>query len=142
MYTEQISLRGGGNPPSMQRRKYVRIPLSIEMILYSDITSHAHAGDQPLFVTQDISGGGFSFILTSHANLGTLLIGSLTLTTPFNRTHVPFSGKIVRCEEKRDNRFKISVEFAHMDQSARSNIIRFCRLKKAEQHNKWRNYSI
>jgi c-di-GMP-binding flagellar brake protein YcgR len=112
------------------------------MTLYSDKAPYDSARERPLLWTQDISGGGLSFLLSSHANLDGLLIGSLALTTKFNLTRAPFSGKIVRCEEIIDNRFKISMEFVHMDQTVRSDIIRFCRLKHAELRNKWRNYSV
>lgn len=93
-------------------------------------------------MTQDISGGGFSFIRTSHAEPGSLLAGTLELTATTHQPYTPFSGRIVRCEEKPGHLYKISVEFVHMDESARSDIIRFCRLKHAEQRSKWRNYSI
>ena len=68
--------------------------------------------------------------------------GSLHLKTPDKQLKVEFNGRIVRVMKQENQIYRISLQFVDMNESIRSEIIRYCMYKQIELRNKIKGISL
>lgn len=118
----------------VQRRRFFRIPLNIELDV---MVSSGFAVKQPhKVVTCDISGGGFSFYSSDEWRKDVILEGTLRLVKQSDELDIPFIGKVVNCVILDHSKYKVGVEFMEMNETTRSEIIRYCMHRQIEMHKK------
>nr|WP_270881258.1 flagellar brake domain-containing protein [Paenibacillus aestuarii] len=107
----------------VQRRSFLRVLAELEIAV--------KFSDQLLFValTEDIGGGGISFICEGHLPLGLQAALSCWLLVPFKNgsiEHIPFKGEVVRVKKLETGRLLVMVSFVEITDRERQKIIRFC----------------
>ncbi|GIP37495.1 hypothetical protein J31TS4_07750 [Paenibacillus sp. J31TS4] len=107
----------------IQRRSFLRVPADLEL----SVRTEGH----PLFLaaTEDVSGGGISFLCPQNANLkeGARISCWLLLQFRGNKPdHVQFEGEIVRIHTLETGRKIAMVKFIEITERDRQTLIRFC----------------
>ncbi|MFD3258569.1 flagellar brake protein [Paenibacillus lentus] len=125
-----------------QRRRFFRVPVEVELNLNLKSIEHADEDEFVKMTTKDISGGGLSFLCDFALETEKLIAGIMYLETNNYQNTIEFHGKIVNCTRLPENNYKISLEFVHMKESIRSDIIKYCLFKQVEARNKLKNYSL
>ncbi|MNJ40805.1 flagellar brake protein [Paenibacillus bouchesdurhonensis] len=125
-----------------QRRRFFRVPVEVELNLNLKSIERSEEDEFIKVTTKDISGGGLSFLCDFAVETEMLIAGIMHLETNNSQNIIEFHGKIVNCAKLPDNNYKISLEFVHMKESIRSDIIKYCLFKQVEARNKLKNYSL
>jgi c-di-GMP-binding flagellar brake protein YcgR len=115
----------------VQKRQYLRVPASLSFWLETD------SGDKRGFKTDDVSGGGLSYIClkTDTFKVSDTVAGGINLDTKYEKTRILFKAKIVNVRiDSNDNR-RIAVEFIEMKDSQRSKIVQYCLNRQIEIRN-------
>lgn len=121
-----------------QRRRFFRVPVETEFTMVPDDPQHVPV----TWKTYDLSGGGLSFLFPDPMEVDQTLKGTLVLKTRGQEKTVSFHGRIVNCIKHQERFYKISIEFLHLKESVRSEIIKYCLFKQIELRNKLKNYPI
>ncbi|QAY66184.1 flagellar brake protein [Paenibacillus protaetiae] len=107
----------------VQRRNFLRVPAELEIAV--KLPDH----EQFVAVTDDVGGGGISFLCESKWQLhpGQLLVCWLLLNYK-NGTieHAPFAAEIVRIVEVAAARKQVMIKFVSINDYERQKIIRYC----------------
>lgn len=117
----------------IQRRNFFRIMIEV------DIAVKTEDGHKYVFKTDDISGGGISFIIDKHEhfNVGQLLHCWVTL--PYrngNIEHASLIGEVLRIKELETGRKLVMMKFVEIAEQERQRIIRFLFAKQIELRDK------
>lgn len=121
----------------IERRSFFRVPANVKMYLERNIA----AGIEPSLVfTQDLSGGGLSFLYPAQIARGTKLQGTLHLKTSSGQGKVDFNGKVVFTKPNNPRTYLISVEFVGMNEATRSEVLKYCISRQLELRNKIKDY--
>ncbi|NEU30623.1 hypothetical protein GN156_07490 [bacterium LRH843] len=120
-----------------QRRRFFRVQVAVDLCLIHPSKEKSNEIKNTIFLTHDISGGGFSFLCPYKVvEKGALVEGILQMKTKDFQKKVKFHGKIVNVIKQEGHFFRFSLEFIQMKESVRSYIIKFCMLKQIELRNK------
>jgi c-di-GMP-binding flagellar brake protein YcgR len=107
----------------VQRRSFLRMPAELEVaVCISDKLRF-------IAVSEDVSGGGISFICPSNAPVSAPLMISCWMLVSFENggiEHVPFKGELVRLKPIDGGRHLAMVSFTEIHDRDRQKIIRFC----------------
>lgn len=107
----------------VQRRNFLRVPAELELaVAYSE---------QLKFValTDDVGGGGISFLCDGYITLAIQQIVSCWLLLPFKNgkvEHVSFKGELVRIKPLETGKQQVMMRFAEITDRERQMIIRYC----------------
>jgi len=117
----------------IQRRNFFRIMIEV------DIAVKTESGQKYIFKTDDISGGGISFIIEKNENfeMGQLL--NCWVTLPYrngNIEHATFVGEVLRVKELETKRKLVMMQFVDIVEQERQRIIRFLFAKQIELRDK------
>ncbi|MGG6309614.1 flagellar brake protein [Paenibacillus macerans] len=107
----------------IQRRHFLRVVAELE------IAVKMKGNTQFVTYTEDVGGGGVSFICNSEYNLvqGDLLFCWLLI--PFKNgsiDHVPFEAEVVRTKKLESGRKMVMLKFVSISDLERQKLIRFC----------------
>ncbi|NOU99237.1 glycosyl transferase [Paenibacillus sp. LMG 31457] len=107
----------------VQRRSFLRVPAELEIAV--------KVSDQIQFigVTDDVGGGGISFVYDGQIPLGVNMAISCWLLVPFkngNIEHISFSGEIVRVKHLETGKQLAMLRFVDILDRERQKLIRFC----------------
>jgi c-di-GMP-binding flagellar brake protein YcgR len=107
----------------VQRRNFLRVLAELEIAV--------KLNDQIQFVglTDDVGGGGISFICDGHIPIGMNAIISCWVLAPFKNgaiEHIPFTGEVVRVKTTETGRQLVMIRFADIADRERQKLIRFC----------------
>jgi c-di-GMP-binding flagellar brake protein YcgR len=107
----------------VQRRSFLRVPAELEIAV--------KFSDQLQFValTDDVGGGGISFICDGYIPLSVNYTISCWLLVPFKAgtiEHVPLKGEIVRVKVLETGKQLAMVRFVEISDRDRQKLIRFC----------------
>ncbi len=142
MYDTVLTVKNGkpilakpqpGAVKKVQRRNYFRVPARVEMEIHQPSSGHFHH-----FVTEDISGGGVSFICPDPDlfHLNEEVTGMIRLERGSETVNIPFIGKIVTAQNIPDVGLRFGVSIIDIKEKHRSEIIRFCFKRQCEIRNK------
>ena len=120
-----------------ERRRYFRILVAVNMSITIQ-SEYPFINEDTLHTnTYDISGGGLSFLHpTKPVEVGMSVHGKLFLVKDGKHHEISFKGKAVKPLRLGNGMYKISLQFVDMEESKRSEIIRFCMYKQIELRNK------
>jgi len=107
----------------VQRRSFLRVSAELELAVKLD------SGERFVVRTDDIGGGGLSFLAAKNIKLEVGSNLSCWLMVPFRNgatEHVNFAGEIVRIRPLDNGRNQAMVKFSVISDSERQKIIRFC----------------
>ncbi|MFD0694860.1 flagellar brake protein [Paenibacillus sp. GCM10027628] len=107
----------------IQRRSFLRVLAELE------IAVKLSEQIQFIAVTEDVSGGGISFICDGHIPLGVQAAISCWLLVPFKNgtiEHLPFKGETVRVKQLETGKLLAMVRFIEITDRDRQKLIRFC----------------
>jgi c-di-GMP-binding flagellar brake protein YcgR len=112
-----------GQITSVQRRNFLRVPAELEIAV--KIT------EQVMFtaVTDDVGGGGISFISESRMPVKTHDMLNCWLLIPYRNgsiEHANFKGEVVRIKALESGKLVVMVQFTEIADAERQRIIRFC----------------
>ncbi|WP_082562036.1 flagellar brake protein [Paenibacillus sp. Root444D2] len=107
----------------VQRRSFLRVLAELEIAV--------KLSDQIQFigVTDDVGGGGISFICEAHIPIGMNAIISCWVLAPFkngNIEHIPFTGEVVRVKQLESGKQLAMIRFTDIADRERQKLIRFC----------------
>ncbi|WP_268240145.1 flagellar brake protein [Paenibacillus marchantiophytorum] len=107
----------------IQRRNFLRVLAELEIAV--------KLSDQIQFIgiTEDVSGGGISFICDGQVPVGMNMAISCWILAPFKNgsiEHIPFSGEIVRVKQLDSGKQLAMVRFVDIADRERQKLIRFC----------------
>ncbi|UUZ79476.1 flagellar brake domain-containing protein [Paenibacillus sp. P26] len=113
----------------VQRRNFLRVPAELEIA--------AKFSDQLQFVsiTDDVSGGGISFVCDGYIPVSSGSTLSCWSLVPFKNgqiEHVPFHGEIVRVNPSPNGKQQVMLRFSEITDRDRQKIIRFCFERRLE----------
>jgi c-di-GMP-binding flagellar brake protein YcgR len=107
----------------VQRRTFLRVPAELEIaVKYTDQL-------QFIAITDDVSGGGISFICDGYIPLASNYTISCWLLVPYKNgaiEHVPFKGETVRVKVLESGKQLAMVRFVDISDRDRQKLIRFC----------------
>ncbi|SFK92303.1 c-di-GMP-binding flagellar brake protein YcgR, contains PilZNR and PilZ domains [Paenibacillus sp. 1_12] len=107
----------------IQRRSFLRVPAELEMaVKYSDQL-------QFIAVTDDVGGGGISFLCDSYIPLAANQMVSCWLLANYKNgqiEHIPFKGELVRIKMLESGRQQVMMRFAEITDRDRQKIIKYC----------------
>ncbi|MBD0380617.1 flagellar brake protein [Paenibacillus sedimenti] len=107
----------------IQRRNFLRVLAELE------IAVRLSEQIQIVALTEDVSGGGISFICDGHVPLGLQAAISCWLLVPYKNgtiEHLPFKGEIVRVKQLETGKLLAMVRFIEITDRDRQKLIRFC----------------
>lgn len=107
----------------IQRRSFLRVSAELELAVKDSL------GGRFLVLTEDIGGGGTSFLSDAKVNMkmGDKLSCWVLLTyRNGNIEHANFEGEIVRVKLLENGRNLVMLKFAEISDSERQKIIRYC----------------
>lgn len=114
----------------VQRRLFFRVPAILQL------TVKEASGDLKKYVTDDISGGGFSFFSKQKDfNVNDEIAGSISLKFDSAMKEVHYMGRIIRMNKDMHKGYRIAVAFTEMKESVRTEIIRYCYRRQLELRN-------
>lgn len=123
------------NIERIQRRKYVRIKIAIDIAIHCP-----HKSFSPLTtVSQDISGGGVSIITSNNGKLFDAKNVKLWFVLPSSDSsyvYISSDAKIIRTKQVEGNRYVVSFKFTSVDNRTKQKIIQFCFEKQRESRQK------
>jgi c-di-GMP-binding flagellar brake protein YcgR len=107
----------------IQRRSFLRVPAELEIAV--------KFSEQLQFVsmTDDVGGGGISFLCDSYVPLGAGSFVSCWLLVPYKNgqiEHVPFKSEIVRVKPLENGKQQVMMRFSDITDRDRQKVIRFC----------------
>ncbi|TXK76568.1 flagellar brake protein [Paenibacillus sp. N3.4] len=107
----------------VQRRSFLRVLAELEIAV--------KISDQIQFigVTDDVGGGGISFICDGHIPLGLNANISCWVLVPYKNgsiEHIPFTGEIVRIKKLESGKQLAMIRFIEIADRERQKLIRFC----------------
>nr|WP_084225456.1 flagellar brake domain-containing protein [Paenibacillus pectinilyticus] len=107
----------------VQRRNFLRVLAELEIAV--------KLNDQIQFigVTEDVGGGGISFICDGHIPVSLNAIVSCWVLAPFKNgviEHIPFTGEVVRVKAMETGKQLVMIRFADIADRERQKLIRFC----------------
>ncbi|MBP1961994.1 glycosyl transferase [Paenibacillus aceris] len=107
----------------VQRRNFLRVPAELEIAV--------KLSDQIQFigVTEDVGGGGISFVCDRQIPIGMNMAVSCWLLVPFkngNIEHIPFNGEVVRVKQLETGKQLAMLSFVDILDRERQKLIRFC----------------
>ncbi|WP_082615179.1 flagellar brake protein [Paenibacillus sp. Soil787] len=107
----------------VQRRSFLRVLAELEIAV--------KLSDQIQFigVTDDVGGGGISFVCEGHIPIGMNAIISCWVLAPFkngNIEHIPFTGEVVRVKQLESGKQLAMIRFTDIADRERQKLIRFC----------------
>lgn len=114
---------------SIQRRSFFRVMIEV------DVAVKQENGHQKVFKTEDISGGGVSFIIDRQDKINTGEILDCWLLLPHRNgtiEHGNFKGEVLRIKELETGRKVVMVKFNEIVELERQRIIRFLFEKQIE----------
>lgn len=115
-----------------QRRRFFRVQTGVELHLNLPTKEN----DPPVIkkvYTQDISGGGLAFLDTVQSvKVNDQVSGILILRCKAEERSVAFQGRVVSSSLTPKGIYKIAIEYQDLDETIRSEIIRFCMYKQIE----------
>ncbi|GKU79566.1 flagellar brake protein [Paenibacillus sp. L3-i20] len=117
----------------VQRRSFLRVPAELELAV--KMSGHVRF----LCYTDDIGGGGISFVSDSKWPLQSEQVLECWLLLPFKNgtvEHVSFDSEIVRVSVLESGRKEVMTKFISISDSERQKIIRFCFEKQLEYRNR------
>jgi c-di-GMP-binding flagellar brake protein YcgR len=107
----------------VQRRSFLRVPAELEIaVKYTEQL-------QFVAITDDVGGGGISFICDGYIPLTVNFIISCWLLVPYKNgsiEHVPFKGDVVRVKQLETGQQLAMVSFVEITDRDRQKLIRFC----------------
>jgi c-di-GMP-binding flagellar brake protein YcgR len=107
----------------VQRRTFLRVPAELELAL--KITEQI----QFIGLTDDVGGGGISFICPKHIPLQVNTVASCWLLLSFKNgkvDHVPFKAELVRVKQLENETQLTMLRYTEINDRDRQKIIRFC----------------
>lgn len=120
-----------------QRRRFFRVQANIQTYLILAQENKSKEVEELAVLTHDISGGGISFLYPSKIfREGDFIKGSLHLKTSTDQQKISFDGRVVNVLKHESKFYKTSIEFIKMQESTRSEIIKFCIQKQIELRKK------
>ncbi|WP_310223427.1 flagellar brake domain-containing protein [Paenibacillus qinlingensis] len=107
----------------IQRRNFLRVLAELEIAV--------KLNDQIQFIglTDDVGGGGISFICDGHIPIGLNAIITCWVLAPFKNgaiEHIPFTGEVVRVKATETGKQLVMIRFAEIADRERQKLIRFC----------------
>jgi c-di-GMP-binding flagellar brake protein YcgR len=119
----------------VQRRNYFRVPARVE------IEIHQPSGGIHKFVTEDLSGGGASFICPAPDlfHMNEEVTGVIRLEAKSEIINIPFIGKIANAKNILSGGRIFGVSITDIKEKHRSEIIRYCIRRQCEIRNKLKN---
>jgi c-di-GMP-binding flagellar brake protein YcgR len=117
----------------VQRRSFLRVPAELEIAVKMT--------NQVRFVceTDDVGGGGISFIADGKWPLEAEMVLECWLLVPFKNgtiEHAFFRGEIVRVVELESGRKQAMIKYESINDSERQKVIRYCFEKQLEYRNR------
>lgn len=117
----------------VQRRSFLRVPAELEIAVKMT--------NQVRFVceTDDVGGGGISFIADGKWPLEAEMVLECWLLVPFKNgtiEHAFFRGEIVRVVELESGRKQVMIKYESINDSERQKVIRYCFEKQLEYRNR------
>jgi c-di-GMP-binding flagellar brake protein YcgR len=117
----------------VQRRSFLRVSAGLEIAV--KMSTHVR------FVceTDDVGGGGISFICDSKWQLAPEQVLDCWLLVPYKNgaiEHAFFQGEIVRVVELKSGKKQAMVKYASINDSERQKVIRYCFEKQLEYRNR------
>ncbi|MGG2200538.1 flagellar brake protein [Paenibacillus sp.] len=107
----------------VQRRNFLRVPAELEIaVKYSDQF-------QFVSMTDDVGGGGISFLCDGYIPVGSGQMVSCWLLVPFKNgqtEHVPFKSEIVRVKKLETGRQQVMMRYSEISDRDRQKVIRYC----------------
>lgn len=107
----------------VQRRNFLRVPAELEIaVKFSEQLQFTS-------LTDDVGGGGISFICDSYIPVAANYTISCWLLVPFKNgqiEHVPFKSEIVRVKLLETGRQQVMTRFSEISDRDRQKIIRYC----------------
>ncbi|NEW06105.1 glycosyl transferase [Paenibacillus sp. SYP-B3998] len=107
----------------IQRRSFLRVLAELEIAV--------RLSDQIQFVamTDDVGGGGISFICEGHIPIGVQALISCWVLVPYKNgviEHIPLQGEVVRVKQLETGKQLAMVRFIEITDRDRQKLIRFC----------------
>lgn len=122
------------NVTKVQRRNYLRVPAELEIAVQT--TQHTRF----VSLTEDISGGGLSFICDNSVSIMADDEVHCWLLIHFKNeeiAHIPFKGSVIRVKELKGTGKKLIMSsFADIQDNDRQKIIRYCFERQLELRKK------
>ncbi|WP_281886866.1 flagellar brake protein [Paenibacillus sp. YYML68] len=119
----QIKLPAVESITKMQRRTFLRVPAEL------DIAVKLVENLQFVALTDDVSGGGVSFLCESNTPVSSGQAVGCWLNIPYKNgtiEHVPFKGEVVRVKALETGRLQVMMRFTEIADRDREKVIRFC----------------
>lgn len=117
----------------MQRRSFFRVPAELEVAVKTE------AGARFTALTEDIGGGGISFLCEKHIALRDDERLDCWLLLPYRNKsieHAHFVGEIVRVKPLESGRRVVMARFSEITDAERQRIIRYCFERQLEFRNR------
>jgi c-di-GMP-binding flagellar brake protein YcgR len=112
-----------GDITKVQRRSFLRVPAELEMaVKFSEQL-------QFIALTDDVGGGGISFICDGYIPLASQQIVSCWLLAHYKNNqieHISFKGELVRVKPLETGKQQVMMRFAEISDRDRQKIIRYC----------------
>ena len=121
----------------IQRRRFFRVKVTDEMILYIPEEENPDKKKKVKVYTHDLSGGGISFLSKDNiVNIDDAVTGTLYLKKKHQSMTKHFEATIVNVIKHNDRFYRISLQFENISEKDQSDIISYCFLKQVEIRNK------
>jgi c-di-GMP-binding flagellar brake protein YcgR len=107
----------------IQRRRFLRVPAELEVAVRIGDSLHFVA------VTEDLSGGGFSFVCDSHYPMEKEQVLNCWLLLQYRNgqiDHAPFKAEIVRLKDLSEEKRLVMLKFVEILESDQQKIVRYC----------------
>ena len=121
----------------IQRRRFFRVNVAEEMILYIPGEEETDEKKEIKVYTHDLSGGGVAFLLEDKiVNIGDPIEGTLYLHKKKEQMVIEFEATIVNMMKHNHRFYRISLQFENMSEKIQSDIVGYCIFKQVEIRNK------
>jgi len=107
----------------IQRRNFLRVPAEV------DIAVRLSDNYQFVAMTDDVGGGGISFVCEGHIPVRNTQTVGCWLLLPFKNgtiEHVPFKSEVVRVKPLETGRQQVMLRFSEITETDRQKVIRYC----------------
>ncbi|SDC39605.1 c-di-GMP-binding flagellar brake protein YcgR, contains PilZNR and PilZ domains [Paenibacillus sp. UNCCL117] len=119
----QIKKPAAESITKIQRRNFLRVPAEV------DIAVRLSDNYQFVAMTDDVGGGGISFVCEGHIPVRNAQAVGCWLLLPFKNgtiEHVPFKSEVVRVKPLETGRQQVMLRFSEIAESDRQKVIRYC----------------